>query len=210
MIKEKDINESFIQKKLNNVKSTHKYIMENLYVFDWESDFLLKTNSGYYYEYEIKISVSDFKHDFVKEEKHFILKNGFKKRYTYRNIKGVRTVIKEEDVPKKRPNYFTYVVPWTIINQVKELVPEYAGLICLEENGSLTEIKKSPKLHSEKYSDESLKLCEKFYYNWRNAKDFKDSTMRSKNNTIKELRNRLALVESEFEAVNGFKFEESL
>ena len=44
----KDINESYIQKRLLfGWKSTHQYVMENLYVFDWESDFLLKTKSGY-------------------------------------------------------------------------------------------------------------------------------------------------------------------
>lgn len=43
-----------------------------------ESDFLLKTKSGYWYEAEIKISFSDFKADFKKKEKHQILENGFK------------------------------------------------------------------------------------------------------------------------------------
>lgn len=64
----KDINKSYIQKRLlSGWKSTHQYVMENLYVFDWESDFLLKTKSGYWYEAEIKISLSDFKADFKKE-----------------------------------------------------------------------------------------------------------------------------------------------
>ena len=69
----KDINESYIQKRLLfGWKSTHQYVMENLYVFEWESDFLLKTKSGYWYEAEIKISLSDFKADFKKKEKHHL------------------------------------------------------------------------------------------------------------------------------------------
>ena len=80
----KDINESYIQKRLlSGWKSTHQYVMENLYVFEWESDFLLKTKSGYWYEAEIKISLSDFKADFEKKEKHQLpmLKLVLKEKY---------------------------------------------------------------------------------------------------------------------------------
>ena len=50
-------------------------------------------------------------------------------------------------------------------------VPEYAGLIYVDENKRLTIKKQAPKLHKEKYSDSDLNLGEKFYYNmvnWRN------------------------------------------
>ena len=50
-------------------------------------------------------------------------------------------------------------------------IPEYAGLIYVDEHKRLTIKKQAPKLHKEKYSDSDLNLGEKFYYNmvnWRN------------------------------------------
>ena len=68
--------EGFIQESLSRFFSPNsvKYDLDGLYVFDWESDKLLETRSGYIYEFEIKISKADFKNDFKhKKEKHIIL-----------------------------------------------------------------------------------------------------------------------------------------
>ena len=205
----KDINESYIQKRLlSGWKSTHQYVMENLYVFEWESDFLLKTKSGYWYEAEIKISLSDFKADFKKKEKHQILENGFKiwKSWKYNPLTKYN-----KEVKTKRPNYFTYAVPWYLEEQVKPLLPKYAGLLVLDENGYiLRESVKAPKLHSEKYSDESLNLTEKFYYNWRTCRQDKMMVSKNHNDTIKYLRNKISLMEAEFKEQTGFDFSEVL
>ena len=209
----KDINESYIQKRLlSGWKSTHQYVMENLYVFDWESDFLLKTKSGYWYEAEIKISLSDFKADFKKKEKHQILENGFKiwKSWKYNPLTKEKIEYNKE-IKTKRPNYFTYAVPWYLEEQVKPLLPKYAGLLVLDENGYiLRESVKPPKLHSEKYSDESLNLTEKFYYNWRTCRQDKMMVSKNHNDTIKYLRNKISLMEAEFKAQTGFDFNEVL
>ena len=209
----KDINESYIQKRLlSGWKSTHQYVMENLYVFGWESDFLLKTKSGYWYEAEIKISLSDFKADFKKKEKHQILENGFKiwKSWKYNPLTKEKIEYNKE-VKTKRPNYFTYAVPWYLEEQVKPLLPKYAGLLVLDENGYvLRESVKPPKLHSEKYSDESLNLTEKFYYNWRTCRQDKMMVSKNHNDTIKYLRNKISLMEAEFKAQTGFDFSEVL
>ena len=209
----KDINESYIQERLLfGWKSTHQYVMENLYVFDWESDFLLKTKSGYWYEAEIKISLADFKADFKKREKHQILENGFKiwKSWKYNPITKEKIEYNKE-IKTKRPNYFTYAVPWYLEEQVKPLLPKYAGLLVLDENGYiLRESVKAPKLHSEKYSDESLNLTEKFYYNWRTCRQDKMMVSKNHNDTIKYLRNKISLMEAEFKAQTGFDFSEVL
>ena len=209
----KDINESYIQKRLLfGWKSTHQYVMENLYVFDWESDFLLKTKSGYWYEAEIKISLSDFKADFKKKKKHQILENGFKiwKSWKYNPLTKEKIEYNKE-IKTKRPNYFTYAVPWYLEEQVKPLLPKYAGLLVLDENGYiLRESVKAPKLHSEKYSDESLNLTEKFYYNWRTCRQDKMMVSKNHNDTIKYLRNKISLMEAEFKAQTGFDFSEVL
>lgn len=167
--------EEYIQKKLDGffASSTQKYVMENLYVFGWESDKLIETRSGLIYEFEIKISKADFKNDFKnKEDKHKVLKSP---QYAelFEEYFPVRT--------DKKPNYFYYAVPEGMIT-VDE-VPEYAGLIYILSEGATSDmngryvfnrfyiVKNAPKLHSNKYTDEELKLGEKFYYNmlsWKN------------------------------------------
>ena len=57
----------------------------------WEADLISVTKSGFLHEYEIKISLSDFKNDF-KKKKHNTL------RRNHPNMIGV-------------PNYFWYVAP---------------------------------------------------------------------------------------------------
>lgn len=132
--------------------STVRYILNNLYVFSnhWESDYLALTKSGYLYEGEIKISKSDFKADFKKENKHTLL------RESYEKLEGVEG--------KLRPHYFFYAVPEDLITA--EEVPEYAGLVYMMEYFPYYRwVKQAPLLHKDKFSDEVLNLQDKFYYN---------------------------------------------
>lgn len=62
-----------INKKLRDKFDSHKYILDNSYVYDWESDFFSITASGYAQEIEVKVSFSDFKADFNKIDKHKVL-----------------------------------------------------------------------------------------------------------------------------------------
>lgn len=166
-------------------ESATKYRMDGLYVFNWESDKLIITKSGYTYEFEVKISRSDFKADFKhKKEKHIILRSCLTgEKYTpkgyefmeanhYTNMADFEksTAFSKHYLTSyyKRPNYFYYAVPQDMIS-VDE-VPEYAGLIYVNEYGHATTVKKAPLLHKEKYTDEQLGLCEKFYYNMLNSK----------------------------------------
>lgn len=149
LLTKEQVSEQLLQQYLRGWKSNPKYIVENLYVFDWESDMLIKTRSGYWYEVECKISLADFKNDFShKWQKHELLKKGDEKR--------------------RRPNFFYYCVPWYLSGKVLPLLPDYAGLIVLTENGRLNEVKRAPCLHKQKYTNEELKLCDKFYYAYRN------------------------------------------
>ena len=133
--------------------SSVKYFTENLNVYDWESDVLKITKSGYAYEFEIKISRGDFKNDFKhKKKKHLLLEN------------------KENN--SKMPNYFYYVVPEGLVTE--DEVPEYAGLIYVHATiignsrvyYQFQEIKAAPKLHTNKIDENNLKLIDKFYYNY--------------------------------------------
>ena len=133
--------------------SSVKYFTENLNVYDWESDVLKITKSGYAYEFEIKISRGDFKNDFKhKKKKHLLLEN--------------------KENKAKMPNYFYYVVPEDLITE--DEVPEYAGLIYVHAtvigNSRIyyhfQEVKTAPKLHDNKIDENNLKLIDKFYYNY--------------------------------------------
>ena len=133
--------------------SSVKYFSENLNVYDWESDVLKITKSGYAYEFEIKISRGDFKNDFKhKKKKHLLLEN------------------KENN--SKMPSYFYYVVPEGLVTE--DEVPEYAGLIYVHATiignsrvyYQFQEIKAAPKLHTNKIDENNLKLIDKFYYNY--------------------------------------------
>lgn len=184
--------ENFIQNALNGffAYGSVKYNVDGLYVFDWESDKLFETKSGYIYEFEIKISRADFKNDFKhKKDKHIILEGEEKygdkylpKYYEFLEENRKYGNWCEENFLKsaannprylvgghKKPNYFYYAVPTDLIT-VDE-VPEYAGLIYVDENKNLTIKKKAPQLHKDKYKDGELNLGEKFYYNMENWKD---------------------------------------
>ena len=186
-----NLNEQEIQKRLSTffASGSVKYNVDNLYIFDWESDKILETKSGYIYEFEIKISKSDFKHDFTKVEKHAVLGSKFTgekympafHEFYERNKKyhPELTVEAFEERNKgyypyfieghKMPNYFYYAVPEGMISEND--VPKYAGLIYIPENYGYRIIKKAPQLHKEKYTDGELNLAQKFYYNWANAKE---------------------------------------
>ena len=154
-----DYSEHLIQKALRyNFLSPNsdKYFIENLNIYNWESDVLKITKSGYAYEFEIKISRGDFKNDFKhKKKKHKLLEQ------------------KDDNIP----NYFYYVVPTDLIT-IDE-IPEYAGLIYINAtiigNGrhyySFKIIKNAPKLHTNKVDIEKLRLVDKFYYNYRHWKE---------------------------------------
>ena len=48
--------------------SNPMYVINNLHIYDWESDFLAITRSLYAYEVEVKMSKQDFFNDFKKDK----------------------------------------------------------------------------------------------------------------------------------------------
>ena len=130
-------------------ESAKKYEIQNLYVYGWESDYLIITRSNLAHEIEIKISRADFKNDFKhKEDKHLLFEGG-DKLGRFSKAGGM-------------PNYFYYAVPEGLITE--EEVPEYAGLIYLQPWGTKV-VKKAKKLSDEKFDVDKMNLVDKFYYN---------------------------------------------
>lgn len=144
--------EQSIQQALIGFLSNPRYVIENLYVFNWESDLLFLTRAGYWYEVEIKISRADFFND-------------AKKRTGFNHLKSdVLT-----DPTKRGPNYFYYAAPKGLL-RVDE-IPSYAGLIEVGEHGGYDVMKKAPLLRKEKADPDTLGLSDKFYYNYINTKN---------------------------------------
>ena len=191
-MKKEQLTEQSIQQRLNHFFASYKYKADGLYVFSWESDKLIWTKSGYIYEFEIKISRSDFKNDFKhKKEKHIVLASTIDRdkakeiqmslfeqkeqenRHWSREILESRYGDIDAMVKGKRmPNYFYYAVPTGMLEP--DEVPPYAGLIYIDSEyryvkQSYRIVKEAPQLHKTKYTDAELNLGEKFYYNWQTA-----------------------------------------
>lgn len=213
ILQREDCSEYLLQKKLRTFRSNPQYICENLYVFSWESDLLIKTKSGYWYEFECKISFSDFKHDFTKEEKHTILQRGERfsscRKMVY-HMDGSTMVGEWHEFgkwkPAARPNYFAYCVPWYLQEKVEQLIPEYAGLVILKQNGALEVVKTPPLLHKEKYEDKRFRLTEKFYFNWRKEVEHRENN--SQKEYINSLKAKVSLLKAEYKAATGVDFDE--
>lgn len=129
--------------------SNPMYVINNLHIYDWESDFLAITRSLYAYEVEVKMSKQDFFNDFKKDKKHKVLKDG---------------IIKVGGVISYPPNYFYYACPPNMID-VSE-VPSYAGLIYVDVSKNRKNVVKvAPLIHKQKFDVVGRKLVDKFYYN---------------------------------------------
>ena len=190
------LTEQKIQRVLGGFIASPKYSVDGLFVFGWESDKLLWTKAGYIYEFEIKISRSDYKNDFKhKVEKHVLLNSALpdentkarevglfdnllkEKRKRYPQITAEQAKRMKKSVGERMPNYFYYAVPEGLLES--DEVPPYAGLVYITtykgsyENEptkwrhSYKVIRKAPQLHKTKYTDGDLSLGEKFYYNMK-------------------------------------------
>ncbi len=208
------LTEQSIQKRLNHFFASWKYNVDGLYVFEWESDKLIWTKTGYIYEFEIKISRADFKNDFKhKKEKHLILRGPTEgdlfmprfyesyqwNKHLYESIEDCKARVKPGDshliASHKRPNYFYYAVPEGLIQP--DEVPEYAGLIWIQKEyrhvkSSFIIKKQAPVLHKQKYKDGELNLAEKFWYNWQSDRRLRQEAQRERDDARKALQEELA------------------
>lgn len=142
-------------------------IASNIIYFQWESDFVYLTKTGYLNEYEIKISRGDYKADFKKVDKHELLKSRKVPIYpaTWRQGYGYNP----EDEPRYVyrnyiPNYFWYVCPWNMIKENE--TPPYAGLIYYGTDKMIYIIKKAPILHRLTGPDVKEKIYKTSYWKY--------------------------------------------
>lgn len=107
-----------------------------------ECDVLSVSKSDYIYEWEIKISRSDFKKDFQKP-KHTMITEG---KFIKESKKGTQYLV---------PNYFYFVMTENLIPV--EDIPEYAGLIWVTESQQFVMVKKAPMIHKTKATPEFIR-----------------------------------------------------
>lgn len=168
------LTEKYIQDAIELCYAHSHYFLRNLFVFDWESDVLYKTRVGYWYEIEIKLTISDFKNDIKhKTDKFRTLENGDLYKRGEIHYKVTKS---EEEI--YRPNYFSYCVPHELTGTIvsKGLLPEYAGLYGIKIYdgsgvGCLSCHKHPIRLHSNIIDDYRLNLAEKFYFHYKKEYD---------------------------------------
>lgn len=125
----------------------------------WECDILAVTKALFMYEYEIKVSVSDFKADAKKGGEMSWGQGG-----------RVRLQTKHEKLAagdKKGPSNFWFIVPDNLI--AVEDIPDFAGLIYAVDGNHgvrLIEQKKAPRLHKHKMERIELDRIRRNLY-WR-------------------------------------------
>lgn len=159
-----------IQQSLNQKFPDHKYVIYNVFLFDWESDYLSVNENEYVYEFEIKVSLDDFKKDSLKKEKHILLES-------------------KADA-QKMPNKFFYVAPGGIIPTL--YLPPYAGLIEVSntDHGMIAEVTvNAPFLHRENVFEKIKPMLLEKFYNKYIRTEFDNYELRKK---IKELEYQLS------------------
>lgn len=140
----------------------------------FECDAFEVTKAGYFREYEVKLTVQDFRADTRKEQTRVEyepqpVENG----RTKWNRKEVSLGTKHELLADPRraltskftlPVQFWFVIPESLHEAVKPVLPEFAGLIIAvpfetrqDPHGvRLSEMKAAPRLHNELLADEIL------------------------------------------------------
>lgn len=139
----------------------------NIKLYPFESDLLVLRNTGYVIEYEIKLSVSDFRADSKKS--HRVL-TGTEHNGTF--IKELYGTVTRHDWLRMGagPNRFYYVVSDSIMDKLD--VPDWAGVIGCWPTRSKDRcgvaIRKSPKLlHRKKAGDQvQKKILQSLYYRY--------------------------------------------
>jgi hypothetical protein len=151
-------------------------------VTSYEADILGITRAGYAYEYEIKTSLSDFRADRKKREKHATLA-GTIRRIEYPPAPWVRgpdyyvmadapddprEALRYQCFPDRRPKQFWYVLCGFSVPNGE--LPEYAGLMTYDvDKNRFFVIKAAPNLPALKVSQERMKraLRNMLYRYWQ-------------------------------------------
>ena len=163
---EKDIQLALWRKFINSVA-----VVPNAMFYHWESDLLVVSRSMYVTEYEIKISVSDFRADAKKERAELIQMEYYRPGWDFGG----------DPIKVGRPNRFYYVMPEDIAFKIT--VPDWAGLMVLRKPRYLSEVKRPKRLHNEKIEHEQVtNLIRKMQYRfWKQFTTVQEADFKRRN-----------------------------
>lgn len=117
-----------------------------------EADVFGISAAGHMYEYEIKVSRSDFLADLKnKQYKHRLLSTRDAVHTLDKWKKGRRTNEAYDLICL--PNRFYYACPYALITETE--LPDYAGLVYIDDHNKYIEIVSAPLLHHHK-ADETI------------------------------------------------------
>lgn len=166
-----ELSEAVIARSLWNDYGVGQWACANIHYYAFESDLLILRNSGTVVEYEIKLSVSDFRAGLKKKQ---IISPYNKNRRVNKIHKNQKYITRHEYLTKGLgANMFYYVAPDEVISRVD--IPEWAGIIRVAPNNSANVCsrvlkKRARKLHKKKASEVMKeKIMTSCYYKyWRN------------------------------------------
>lgn len=131
----------------------------------WECDVFEVTKAGCFYEYEIKLSVADFKADARKENRKWIDGYGEDAKY---DVTNKHDLLSKGD--SRGPQRFFFVVPKELADQI--VIPAWAGLITVRYyesaksrfKASIQTEKDAPRLHKQKVNPKVLEHVRGIFY----------------------------------------------
>lgn len=125
----------------------------------WECDMWRLTNADFVDEYEIKMSVADFRADVKKEKTGRYEIDPTTRRYAQLpNISKHDLLATDE----RGPNRFWFVIPAEMESAVE--IPPYAGLLVFSPHSHPVLRKQAPKRHARKWDGNKARLFETFYH----------------------------------------------
>ena len=133
----------------------------------WECDLWAVTKAGYAVEYEIKLTLSDFKADSKKCSERGEWVGGMMVNW--------RKMRKHDAMSESKhgPSRYFYVVPKALRAEVEPLLPAWAGLGIAHEwvkgHVLVRFVRESPRLHNRKVGTREIRLCQtRMWYRYWN------------------------------------------
>lgn len=167
-----------IQRKIISKRYAQSFTLQNYTPAKWfECDVFEITRTGYFVEYEIKISRGDFKADAskVKERSKVVFESGRAQWQTFKDKTKHQQLVERSE---HGPSRFYFVVPVPALLLYPDEIPEWAGVIYLDTTEAKTWRnmrwiihKKAPLLHRNKVS-ESIETHARGVCYWRMSKLF--------------------------------------
>jgi len=161
--------------------ASYAVMLPNYEPVDWhECDMFAVTKAGYFHEFEIKLSASDFRADAEKSAKdQWKNVDG-----NFERIAGKRKHLRLNDGDAHGPSRFYYVIPQSIIEPCGPLkmreIPNWAGLIVFSGGGRTPiryrmEGRTAPKIHGQKVNRavfrHSINVCYWRFWKERNKNE---------------------------------------